>query len=148
MSKAEKESIQYGDEHHRSGHREKDQAADKRSGQTDREKIERRRGSRQHRHDEVNKNQCKTYWQGDGEPRAEQRTAKEDQTVNRIVRKHRAARGHGFIAFDDESNEHQMPIHGEQQEGRKNRQESADYRDRLPALRIGDRKSTRLNSSH
>src|SRR3546814_16863495 len=93
----------------------------------------------------MNKNQCKTYWQGDGEPRAEQRTAKEDQTVNRIVRKHRAARGHGFIAFDDASNEHQMPIHGEQQEGRKNRKDSAVYRARLPAMRIGHDGETKTN---
>src|SRR3546814_17870123 len=62
-----------------------------------------------------------------------------------IVRKHRAARGHGFIAFDDESNEHQMPIHGEQQEGRKNRKESADYRARLPALRIGHAGETKTH---
>src|SRR3546814_17524787 len=86
-----------------------------------------------------------TLFRSDGEPRAEQRTAKEDQTVNRIVRKHRAARGHGFIAFDDESNEHQMPIHGEQQEGRKNRQESADYRARLPALRMGHAGDTKTH---
>src|SRR3546814_15930705 len=57
----------------------------------------------------------------------------------------RAARGHGFIAFDDESNEHQMPIHGEQQEGRKNRKESADYRARLPALRIGHAGETKTH---
>src|SRR3546814_17394987 len=86
-----------------------------------------------------------TLFRSDGEPRAEQRTAKEDQTVNRIVRKHRAARGHGFIAFDDESNEHQMPIHGEQQEGRKNRTDSADYRARLPALRIGNAGETKTH---
>src|SRR3546814_17720442 len=86
-----------------------------------------------------------TLFRSDGEPRAEQRTAKEDQTVNRIVRKHRAARGHGFIAFDDESNEHQMPIHGEQQEGRKNRKESADYRARLPDLRIGHAGETKTH---
>src|SRR3546814_5487217 len=57
----------------------------------------------------------------------------------------RAARGHGFIAFDDESNEYQMPIHGEQQEGRKNRKESADYRARLPALRIGHAGETKTH---
>src|SRR3546814_6249786 len=38
-----------------------------------------------------------------------------------------------------------MPIHGEQQEGRKNRKESADYRARLPALRIGHAGETKTH---
>src|SRR3546814_12976967 len=43
LIKAKTQRIHNGVAHHRRGHGEQDQAADKRSGQTDREKIERRR---------------------------------------------------------------------------------------------------------
>src|SRR3546814_14931377 len=86
--------------------------------------------------------QDETDRQRDRQPGGEHQAAEPQDAADRVERWKGAPRRQRAIAVDENVDQHEMTVGGEEERGREHREELADRRTG------GDRKSTRLNSSH